>query len=250
MHRMLWFASNLLFLHYQSQHLIDSLTLLICCDLLRIYYFCTINHSFHFLLYFCCPVVICFEFIIFALSITAHHRRGKELRKLWFASNLLFLHYQSQHLLYSSSLILVVICFEFIIFALSITAMWVLGATSAALWFASNLLFLHYQSQHAVGVHMYAKRCDLLRIYYFCTINHSDSGVRLVSVVVVICFEFIIFALSITAYFARFMNTIVLWFASNLLFLHYQSQRADWTRRVSQRCDLLRIYYFCTINHS
>ena len=173
MHRMLWFASNLLFLHYQSQHLIDSLTLLICCDLLRIYYFCTINHSFHFLLYFCCPVVICFEFIIFALSITAHHRRGKELRKLWFASNLLFLHYQSQHLLYSSSLILVVICFEFIIFALSITALNFPEASAIPLWFASNLLFLHYQSQRIARKNPLARGCDLLRIYYFCTINHS-----------------------------------------------------------------------------
>ena len=196
---MLWFASNLLFLHYQSQLWPRTARLLDRCDLLRIYYFCTINHS--------------------------------------YTLNILCARY-------------VVICFEFIIFALSITAMWVLGATSAALWFASNLLFLHYQSQHAVGVHMYAKRCDLLRIYYFCTINHSDSGVRLVSVVVVICFEFIIFALSITARCPTNTFTMLLWFASNLLFLHYQSQLGVLVGATCKRCDLLRIYYFCTINHS
>ena len=144
--------------------------------MLRIYYFCTINHSFHFLLYFCCPVVICFEFIIFALSITAHHRRGKELRKLWFASNLLFLHYQSQLVTWENTIRI---------------------------------------------------SCDLLRIYYFCTINHSYTITTHDMLCVVICFEFIIFALSITASqdFHRSQNR--LWFASNLLFLHYQSQRAE-----------------------
>ncbi len=42
-------------------------------------------------------------------------------------------------------------------------------------------------------------RCDLLRIYYFCTINHSSRLAFELELAVVICFEFIIFALSITA---------------------------------------------------
>ncbi len=38
-------------------------------------------------------------------------------------------------------------------------------------------------------------RCDLLWIYYFCTINHTHRGLGSVPAVVVICFGFIIFAL-------------------------------------------------------
>ena len=172
-------------------------------------------------------VVICFEFIIFALSITAKEKWSPSPKALWFASNLLFLHYQSQLFLFLAVRFrrcdllriyyfctinhskeidnawsdAVVICFEFIIFALSITA------------------YLRYVDQK--------KCCDLLRIYYFCTINHSKFRACINQAFVVICFEFIIFALSITAKPDDSARLHRLWFASNLLFLHYQSQRAN-----------------------
>ena len=38
-------------------------------------------------------------------------------------------------------------------------------------------------------------RCDLLWIYYFCTINHTFLYIIVVGFIVVICFGFIIFAL-------------------------------------------------------
>ena len=38
-------------------------------------------------------------------------------------------------------------------------------------------------------------RCDLLWIYYFCTINHTARDKCPVALAVVICFGFIIFAL-------------------------------------------------------
>ena len=68
-----------------------------CCDLLRIYYFCTTNHIKNRINHRATIVVICFEFIIFALRITSLER--KERQKIY-----------------------VVICFEFIIFALRITS--------------------------------------------------------------------------------------------------------------------------------
>ena len=142
------------------------------------------------------------------------------------------------------------ICFEFIIFALSITADAEYIKSGASLWFASNLLFLHYQSQQYFRKKNCCHRCDLLRIYYFCTINHSNAVFEFNNIPVVICFEFIIFALSITAIPSGNSSTISLWFASNLLFLHYQSQLKELTSIPLDCCDLLRIYYFCTINHS
>ena len=246
----MWFASNLLFLHYQSQQVQSAQHHGYCCDLLRIYYFCTINHSADGAEGMLVTVVICFEFIIFALSITASKERNLTSSLLWFASNLLFLHYQSQRYLnapsrpvccdllriyyfctinhsllkYWLNFMFVVICFEFIIFALSITAETGSPATSISLWFASNLLFLHYQSQLVGELEKCHLRCDLLRIYYFCTINHSTSGGQVEGFLVVICFEFIIFALSITAANLYWCVHRMLWFASNLLFLHYQSQ--------------------------
>ena len=221
----LWFASNLLFLHYQSQPRRMMSLISRCCDLLRIYYFCTINHSNGKERNGCISVVICFEFIIFALSITAIPWTYCVRGMLWFASNLLFLHYQSQpkrdlliffnccdllRIYYFCTInhsqkklccrrLIVVICFEFIIFALSITASNEQTDSWEKLWFASNLLFLHYQSQLNCNLEKYIPCCDLLRIYYFCTINHSQITKRFFRIIVVICFEFIIFALSITA---------------------------------------------------
>ena len=197
----------------------------LCCDLLRIYYFCTINHSISRIARRSRKVVICFEFIIFALSITAAREQEELACELWFASNLLFLHYQSQLIKKARSLLsccdllriyyfctinhsyhnklfnlgFVVICFEFIIFALSITAGIVASHVVSVLWFASNLLFLHYQSQPYRSHRRGCICCDLLRIYYFCTINHSLFRKLEKKEAVVICFEFIIFALSITA---------------------------------------------------
>ena len=143
------------------------------CDLLRIYYFCTINHTTRSPWTCLRAVVICSEFTIFALSITPLESIDRDNRRLWFAPNLLFLHYQS-HL---SSF-----CY---------------GASSC---------------------------CDLLRIYYFCTINHTPFRKHRTLNLVVICSEFTIFALSITP--RRFYI------------------------RITISCDLLRIYYFCTINHT
>ena len=212
-------------MHYQSQRQCPSYNSKRGCDLLRIYYFCTINHSYQQKHNTSKEVVICFEFIIFALSITAQLVILFILDLLWFASNLLFLHYQSQqrHMVPATIKCCdllriyyfctinhswqhqeaqhhqVVICFEFIIFALSITAIKDYFYDTIQLWFASNLLFLHYQSQPSSAKLASTACCDLLRIYYFCTINHSADNRRGHQRRVVICFEFIIFALSITA---------------------------------------------------
>ena len=48
--------------------------------------------------------------------------------------------------------------------------------------------------------------CDLLRIYYFCTTNHIPDLVDIELRIVVICFEFIIFALRITS--TRIVNVV------------------------------------------
>ena len=41
----------------------------------------------------------------------------------------------------------------------------------------------------------YPPSCDLLWIYYFCTINHTLADAMAMMPLVVICFGFIIFAL-------------------------------------------------------
>ena len=141
------------------------------------------------------------------------------------------------------------ICFEFIIFALRITSRRVANQLSYLLWFASNLLFLHYESHLFPRTLTEFKRCDLLRIYYFCTTNHIVKQYQVIMRSVVICFEFIIFALRITSTEHVLTRHTLLWFASNLLFLHYESHQASFYSYLQWCCDLLRIYYFCTTNH-
>ena len=221
---MLWFASNLLFLHYESHPVSYSPLLAIGCDLLRIYYFCTTNHIITFPSKSLMMVVICFEFIIFALRITSRLLTAWRMSLLWFASNLLFLHYESHQFGYLH---------------------WI--------GLCCDLLRIYYfcTTNHIeLGMRSYLSlSCDLLRIYYFCTTNHIRYGMSDVPYLVVICFEFIIFALRITSDNLVEILSALLWFASNLLFLHYESHRYYFSGRCLCGCDLLRIYYFCTTNH-
>ena len=221
---MLWFASFLLFLHCQTQCILRMVSPHARCDLLLFYYFCTVKHNRKFFVFRTDTVVICFFFIIFALSNTIRPSVTGSTFTLWFASFLLFLHCQTQYLTLHSNIIVVVICFFFIIFALSNT-----------IRITSNKLTIS---------------CDLLLFYYFCTVKHNVAYFVGDTVSVVICFFFIIFALSNTIRDRMFISAIALWFASFLLFLHCQTQWMRCITRQLRGCDLLLFYYFCTVKHN
>ena len=164
-------------------------------------------------------VVICFDFIIFALWIPTTTTKRKWPNMLWFASISLFLHYES---LNRPSFDHVVICFDFIIFALWISTRLQPIWQGEWLWFASILLFLHYESQPLWYWLSILLSCDLLRFYYFCIMNLNYANPDLHTNDVVICFDFII--------------------------LHYESQLATTNGTMWMSCDLLRFYYFCIMN--
>ena len=142
----------------------------------------------------------------------------------------------------------VVICFDFIIFALWIPTFITSDTLEPRLWFASILLFLHYESQRRHKSIQKWKRCDLLRFYYFCIMNPNACFQIEELYPVVICFDFIIFALWIPTSPGRRSLPEPLWFASILLFLHYESQPWADTDEFRLSCDLLRFYYFCIMN--
>ena len=143
---------------------------------------------------------------------------------------------------------LVVICFDFIIFALWIPTSSHIIKNKWKLWFASILLFLHYESQHLPSEEDGRASCDLLRFYYFCIMNPNQRECDWGAFSVVICFDFIIFALWIPTKRLSKSKKSALWFASILLFLHYESQRRLSLEFISTCCDLLRFYYFCIMN--
>ena len=165
----LWFALNLLSLHYKSQPNQYVAPISRRCDLLWIYYLCTINHN--------------------------GFSAMKSGKKLWFALNLLSLHYKSQHA--RRRRLKFARCDLLWIYYLC-TINHNFAATRRAwsqLWFALNLLSLHYKSQPRGRDARTFARCDLLWIYYLCTINHNMPPKCTRRFPVVICFEFIIFAL-------------------------------------------------------
>ena len=59
----------------------------------------------------------------------------------------------------------------------------------------SILLFLRYESQRCHNNIMVAMCCDLLRFYYFCIMNPNGILSGRMEQYVVLCFDFIIFAL-------------------------------------------------------
>ena len=86
------------------------------------------------------------------------------------------------------------------------------------------------------------------RFYYFCVMNLNDATTILWWQCVVICFDFIIFALWISTESWFILLPQWLWFASILLFLHYESQLEPRSFPDGASCDLLRFYYFCIMN--
>ena len=135
-------------LHCQTQWIHTKRKVCHRCDLLLFYYFCTVKHNIFKFRSQSSLVVICFFFIIFALSNTIRPHIRAASNVLWFASFLLFLHCQTQSIRYWTQKIMVVICFFFIIFALSNTIRAEIIPGMQSLWFASFLLFLHCQTQY------------------------------------------------------------------------------------------------------
>ena len=172
---LLWFAFISLSLCYQGQRSFNCDETTQCCDLLSFHYLCAIRDSLSRLSTSLIYVVICFHFIIFVLSGTARLTLKKERKMLWFAFISLSLCYQGQQIKSSSYYILscdllsfhylcairdsysfpealitsVVICFHFIIFVLSGTAV--------------------------EGIVLCTCRCDLLSFHYLCAIRDSPS---------------------------------------------------------------------------
>ena len=112
----LWFAFNLLSLTYWKQRKVSWLRSLPGCDLLSIYYLWHTENNVLALIDIPSTVVICFQSIIFdILKTTKEHREIPET-VLWFAFNLLSLTYWKQREFKQEPQLIVVICFQSIIF--------------------------------------------------------------------------------------------------------------------------------------
>ena len=213
----LWIAFNLLFSPQRKQHALFFDTKSACCELLSIYYFRPSENNF--------------------LS------NGYTKTVLWIAFNLLFSPQRKQPANADLVRLLVVNCFQFIIFAPAKTTycstsrpstscellsiyyfrpsennLWELPSTFIKLWIAFNLLFSPQRKQQILHDTDKAVGCELLSIYYFRPSENNIVHDSIIEIVVVNCFQFIIFAPAKTT---------------------LSSLSAPWAS-----CELLSIYYF------
>ena len=272
----LWFVENFLSLHRQS-HLINSYTYTTTsCDLSKISYLCTDNHTKGVIDMYMSDVVICRKFLIFAQTITPCRRGTRHAAKLWFVENFLSLHRQSHQLAKMASIPYrcdlskisylctdnhtvenierraapVVICRKFLIFAQTITPCKRVWQIWIMLWFVENFLSLHRQSHQIFASASWMPCCDLSKISYLCTDNHTASRGIPPFAFVVICRKFLIFAQTITPKGGQRTRILSLWFVENFLSLHRQSHQREDNGRGFFRCDLSKISYLCTDNHT
>ena len=195
------------------------------CDLSKISYLCTDIHT--------CPwwwprgflVVICRKFLIFAQTFTPSFRCRPRATRLWFVENFLSLHRQS-HLCSDHS------------------------KNHLKLWFVENFLSLHRQSHLRENRFHTSTCCDLSKISYLCTDNHTLSLTFSQFRLVVICRKFLIFAQTITPERENHQQHHLLWFVENFLSLHRQSHPRVAMLSQQFRCDLSKISYLCTDNHT
>ena len=245
----LWFVENFLSLHRQSHQLLILARNAVSCDLSKISYLCTDNHTLPPQSSRPPAVVICRKFLIFAQTITPTVVDEVNQALLWFVENFLSLHRQSHQISYLSIALCVVICRKFLIFAQTITPRALETFTWLMLWFVENFLSLHRQShlcieygqfiiwlwfvENFLSLHRQSHQrqrrwkrrhsCDLSKISYLCTDNHTFHQPHINFILVVICRKFLIFAQTITPLIHSGVVDFSLWFVENFLSLHRQS---------------------------
>ena len=187
--------------------------------------------------------MICFQSIIFDILKTTFCYKISFSITLWFAFNLLSLTYWKQHSEIQKSTIYVVICFQSIIFDILKTTCQDIHILAVLLWFAFNLLSLTYWKQHANQDAYDKQSCDLLSIYYLWHTENNKKYKMHFRLLVVICFQSIIFDILKTTIGLKGITVLLLWFAFNLLSLTYWKQHWPTIPLLLLRCDLLSIYY-------
>ena len=87
----------------------------------------------------------------------------------------------------------VVICFQYLIFDILYTTYAWNSIQSPALWFAFNILSLTYCTQLEREIESRIFSCDLLSISYLWHTVHNHNRITLIHLIVVICFQYLIF---------------------------------------------------------
>ena len=118
------------------------------------------------------------------------------------------------------------------------------------MWFAFNILSLTYCTQHKALRAEITHCCDLLSISYLWHTVHNRLLNGLCTLLVVICFQYLIFDILYTTFAKKTISSFVLWFAFNILSLTYCTQRLRLLHRVRTCCDLLSISYLWHTVHN
>ena len=164
------------------------------------YYFCVArnnisanNNAVHY-------VVNCFQIIIFVSPETTFHRTWTYKRSCELLSNYYFCVARNNKHRVNEETLLVVNCFQIIIFVSPETTMHDANINYVGLWIAFKLLFLCRQKQLPTPRRCLKQGCELLSNYYFCVARNNTAGKIFKQDFVVNCFQIIIFVSPETTY--------------------------------------------------
>ena len=141
-------------------------------------------------------------------------------------------------------------CFQFFIFAVLFTVTQGTQPKTTQLWIAFSSLYLRCYSQLISLQSNCIMSCELLSVLYICGVIHSLYLLGLISLWVVNCFQFFIFAVLFTVNSQKCYFAQVLWIAFSSLYLRCYSQFLIYFFTFVVSCELLSVLYICGVIHS
>ena len=140
---MLWFAFKLCSLYIWLQQLRHEVDVLRGCDLLSNFALCTFDYNRRPSESIAVKVVICFQTLLFVHLITTFAECNSCNGRLWFAFKLCSLYIWLQPLFLIPLFLIVVICFQTLLFVHLITTIILYSCHFQTLWFAFKLCSLY-----------------------------------------------------------------------------------------------------------
>ena len=141
-------------------------------------------------------------------------------------------------------------CFQFCIFAVWNTTLFIDDKESIKLWIAFNFVSLQCETQLFCILLACCSGCELLSILYLCNVKHNLFPHLSTHRHVVNCFQFCIFAVWNTTLnlFSAIFNE--LWIAFNFVSLQCETQLVPLVAPNNLCCELLSILYLCSVKHN
>ena len=175
----MWFAFKLCSLYIWLQQGLICFFPYPCCDLLSNFALCTFDYNVDNQQNIWLIVVICFQTLLFVHLITTISAGESDWLSCDLLSNFALCTFDYNNIANFTPVIIVVICFQTLLFVHLITTGIAPWPRCKKLWFAFKLCSLYIWLQHGYFYSIRKSSCDLLSNFALCTFDYNSNNLFL-----------------------------------------------------------------------